>query len=86
MTSGVCGRRSPVSLKAPSQPSAGPAAWNRLRLVVRTGRVQVFLSQAAATPALDVRELQPASSGLVGLYVDNGSDGVFANLRIVPSN
>jgi hypothetical protein len=57
-----------------------PAAWNRLRLVVRNGRVQAFVGNAAKA-ALDVRELQPENHGQIGLYVDNGSDGAFANLR-----
>lgn len=65
-------------------PSVVPTAWNRLRLVVRNGRVQAFVGKAD-TPALDVRELHPETHGQVGLYVDNGSDGVFANVRIVKS-
>lgn len=64
--------------------SINPSAWNRLRVVVRNGRVQAFVGNAE-TPALDLRELQSAGHGQVGLFVDNGSDGVFANLRIVPS-
>jgi hypothetical protein len=53
-----------------------------LRLVVRNGRVPAFVGKAD-TAALDGRELQSEGHGQVGLYVDNGSDGVFANLRIV---
>ena len=63
-------------------PAVSPSAWNRLRLVVRNGRVQAFVGTATAA-ALDVRELQAERHGQIGLYVDNGSDGVFANLRIV---
>jgi hypothetical protein len=61
--------------------SVNPTEWNRLRLVVRNGRVQAFVGNADA-PALDVRELHSAGHGQVALFVDNGSDGVFANLRI----
>jgi len=61
--------------------SVAPTKWNRLRLVVRNGRVQAFVGDAG-TAAIDVRELQSESHGQVGLYVDNGSDGVFANVRI----
>lgn len=64
--------------------SVNPSAWNRLRIVVRNGRVQAFVGNAD-TAALDIRELQSEGHGQVGLFVDNGSDGVFANLRIVPS-
>jgi hypothetical protein len=64
-------------------PSVVPKSWNRLRLIVGNGRVQVFVGHVD-TPALDVRQLQSATQGgQVGLYVDNGSDGVFANLHIV---
>ena len=62
--------------------SVAPAAWNRLRLVVRGGRVQAFVGNTAAA-TLDVRELQVHRQGQVGLFVDNGSDGVFANLRVI---
>jgi len=74
-------QRSPGEFESSVDPSAVPTGWNRLRLVVGHGRVQVFVGQAD-TSVLDVRALQPAGGGLVGLYVDNGSDGVFANLRI----
>ena len=61
-------------------PSIAPTAWIPLRIVVHDGRVRVFVGQALA---LDVRELRAAARGQVGLYVDNGSDGVFANVHIV---
>lgn len=61
--------------------SIAPTAWIPLRIVVRDGRVRVFVGQGSPL-ALDVRELRTAARGLVGLYVDNGSDGVFANVRI----
>ncbi len=63
-------------------PSLVPTAWIPLRLVVHDGRVRVVVGQGNAV-ALDVRELRAAARGQVGLYVDNGSDGVFANVHIV---
>jgi hypothetical protein len=62
--------------------SVAPTAWIPLRLVVQDGRVRVFVG-SGNTVALDVRELRTAARGHVGLYVDNGSDGVFANVHIV---
>lgn len=63
-------------------PAIAPTAWIPLRVVVHDGRVQVSVGQG--TPiALDVRELRTAVRGQVGLYVDNGSDGLFANVHIV---
>jgi len=61
--------------------SVAPSGWNRLRIVLQAGRVQVFVGQGRAA-ALDVAARQPQGRGLVGLYVDNGSDGVFANVRV----
>ena len=63
-------------------PSLVPTAWIPLRVVVHDGRVRVVVGQGDAV-ALDVRELRAAARGQVGLYVDNGSDGVFANVHIV---
>ena len=45
--------RSPGEFENSVAPSAVPTAWNRLRLVVRDGRVQVFVGQGN-TAALDV--------------------------------
>ncbi len=63
-------------------PSIVPTAWIPLRVVVHDRRVRVFVGRGD-TAALDVRELPAAARGRVGLFVDNGSDGVFANVRIV---
>jgi hypothetical protein len=63
-------------------PSVAPTAWIPLRIVVHDGRVKVFVGQGSLL-ALDVRELRTAARGQIGLYVDNGSDGVFANVQIV---
>lgn len=62
--------------------SVAPSAWISLRVVVQNERVRVFVG-SEKTVALDVRELRTAARGQVGLYVDNGSDGVFANVHIV---
>jgi len=76
---------SPGEFENSVAPSAVPDGWNHLRLIVRGRRVQVFVGDGN-TAALDVRALQSESRGLVGLFVGNGSDGVFANLRVVRSN
>ena len=76
---------SPGAFENAVDSSASPTAWNRLRIVTRNGRVQVFVGQSS-TPLLDVRGLQSGGRGPVGLYVGNGSDGAFANLRIAPQD
>jgi hypothetical protein len=72
---------SPGEFEHGVDPDVAPAQWNHLRLVIGNGRVQAFVGAAKAA-ALDVRALGTARHGQVGLYVDNGSDGVFANVRI----
>jgi hypothetical protein len=72
----------PGEFEKPVDHSVNPTGWNHLRLVVRSRRLQVFVGKID-TPALEVREVLSESHGQVGLYVDNGSDGVFANVRIV---
>lgn len=74
---------SPGQFESGVPPSTDPSAWNHLRIVVHGGRVQAFVGQADKA-VLDVPALQSERRGRVGLYVDNGSDGAFANLRIAP--
>ena len=60
--------------------------WQDVRQSVRTIRKTGPLSLPSwpgGHLALDVRELRTAARGQVGLYVDNGSDGVFANVRML---
>jgi hypothetical protein len=77
-------QKSPGEFEGAVPPSTEPAAWNHLRVVVRSGRVQVFVGSADKA-SLDVPALQSTHRGGVGLFVDNGSDGAFANLRIASS-
>jgi hypothetical protein len=74
--------RFPGEFESAVDASAQPAGWNHVRLVVRDGRVQAFVGRAA-TAALDVRELQADRHGPIGVYVDNGSDGAVANVRLL---
>lgn len=74
--------RFPGEFEKAVDPSVAPAAWNRLRVVTRDGRVQAYVGNAESA-ALDVRALQTQRRGQLGLFLGNGSDGVFANLRIV---
>jgi hypothetical protein len=73
----------PEEFENPVDPSVDPAAWVRLRIVVKGQAVQIYVGQAAS-PTLEVRKLGTLDRGMVGLWADNGSDGDFANLRITP--
>jgi hypothetical protein len=62
-----------------------PAQWTRLRVELSGSRADLFVGDAAQ-PVLVVTDLKRGGDarGTVGLYVDNGTDGHFCNLRIIP--
>ena len=66
------------------EPAPDPNGWFHARIVLAGGRVEVFVN-GAAKPSLAVEDLGAAKSGGVALWVGNGSDGTFANLRITPT-
>jgi hypothetical protein len=62
-----------------------PAEWTKIRIDVSGSRAVLFVGDAVQ-PVLIVTDLKrgPGAHGTVGLYVDNGTDGHFRNLRIIP--
>jgi hypothetical protein len=64
-------------------PVPDPNGWFRARIVVADRKVSVFVNDATA-PSLVVTELTDRRGGQLGLWVGNGSDGAFANLKITP--
>jgi len=65
-------------------PVPDPNDWFHARLVVRSGKVSVFVN-GANDPCLAVSLLGEHKTGLVGLWVGNNSGGDFANLKITPA-
>ncbi len=74
----------PGRYEKPVSPAPDPNDWFRVRVVVASPRVSVFVNDAAQ-PSLVVDQLSDRKKGLVGLWVGNGSGGDFANLTIVPA-
>jgi hypothetical protein len=74
----------PEEFENPVDASVSPTDWVTLRLVVQREKIQIFVGSAPA-PALEVRKLGTLTHGQVGLWVGNGSDGDFANLRVTPA-
>ncbi len=64
-------------------PAPDPNGWFHVRVVVASPKVSVFVADAKE-PSLVVSQLSDRPKGRVGLWVGNGSDGDFANLKIVP--
>lgn len=73
----------PEEFENPVDKSVSPTDWVPLRVVVKGATIQIFVG-AVKSPALEVRKLGQLDRGQVGLWVGNGSDGHFANLRITP--
>ena len=65
-------------------PAPAPESWVELRLVVEGKSVSAFV-KGANKPALTVELLNDRHKGKVGLWVGNGSDGWFRNLKITPA-
>jgi hypothetical protein len=61
-----------------------PDGWFHARVVVAGSKVEVFVNDASE-PSLRVETLTARRTGLAGLWVGNGSDGTFANLKITPT-
>lgn len=65
--------------------AVGPKRWHRLSLEVVGATARAFIDDSKS-PALVVNDLRsgPDGSGQIGLFVDDGTDGYFSDLRIVP--
>jgi hypothetical protein len=73
----------PEEFENPVDQSIVPTDWVPLRVVVKGGRIQIFVG-SVTSPTLEVRKLGTAERGSVGLWAGNNSDGDFSNLRITP--
>jgi hypothetical protein len=58
-----------------------PNQWFHVRIEIQYPKVTVFIN-GLKTPCLSVKQLSDHKSGKLGLWVGNGSDGAFANLRV----
>ena len=65
-------------------PVPDPDGWFHARIVIANRKVSVYVNDAKE-PSLVVDELSEREGGWVGLWVGEGSDGVFANLKITPT-
>src|SRR5262249_4433266 len=74
----------PGVYEKPVQPAPDPDGWFHARIVVDSPKVSVFVNDAKE-PSLVVDKLSKLTSGRVGLWVGQDSDGDFANLKIVPA-
>lgn len=71
----------PNKYEKPAKPAPDPNTWFHARIVVAAPQVSVYINDAAE-PSLVVTQLSDRKTGRVGVWVGNGSDGTFANLKI----
>ena len=73
----------PGEYEQPVNPAPDPNGWFHVRVVIARPTVSAYVGDATE-PSLVVTLLNDRRKGRVGLWVGNGSDGDFANLKIVP--
>jgi len=66
-------------------PVPDPSDWFHCKIILNGKKISVFVNHASE-PSLVVNKLTDTSTGKIGLWVDNGSDGSFANLMIRNKN
>ena len=71
----------PGQYEAPVIPEPDGDQWFHVRIVVERPKISVFVNDAR-TPALVVNELSDRARGSLGLWVGDGSAGIFANLHV----
>ena len=64
-------------------PAPAPESWVKLKLVLQGKSVSAFVN-GSDQPALTVELLNDRLKGKMGLWVGNGSDGWFRNLKVTP--
>ena len=74
-------KEQPGKYEQPVQPVPDPDAWFHARVVVDGQKIRVFVNDATQ-PCLAIEKLNDRKSGLIGLWVGDGSGGDFANLKM----
>jgi hypothetical protein len=74
----------PEVYENPVQPVPDPKGWFHVRIEVNSPDIRVFVNDGKE-PSLIVKQLSKNTSGKVGLWVGNQSEGDFANLVIIPA-
>ncbi len=75
----------PEEYENPVKPVPDPNDWFHVSISVNYPSVKVFVNHASE-PSLEISQLCNQKQGWLGLWVGNGSDGSFKNLKITPGN
>lgn len=76
--------KSPGKYENKVQPIPEPSSWFHVTVELKYPSVKVFVNYSAK-PSLVVEQLNARTTGKIGFWVGNGSDGYFRNLKIVPA-
>jgi hypothetical protein len=71
----------PGKYESKVNPVPNPDNWFHCKIIFKDKLISVFVN-SSPKPSLVVNKLANTSEGKIGLWVDNGSDGSFANLEI----
>ena len=71
----------PAQYERPVLPSPKPNAWFHVKIVVTYPQIKVFVNNKPEA-CLTVQQINKRTTGMLGLWVGNNSDGDFANLAI----
>jgi len=74
----------PGQYEKPVNPVPDPDGWFHVRVSIAKPVIKIYVN-GAAEPCLTVDSLGNRESGMIGLWVGNGSGGDFANLEITPA-
>jgi len=66
-------------------PSPNGNEWFHVKIIIKYPEVTVYVN-ANSEPSLSVEKLNKRTTGKIGLWVGNNSDGDFANLQITPQD
>ncbi|HTL58833.1 MAG TPA: hypothetical protein VL361_24310 [Candidatus Limnocylindrales bacterium] len=75
----------PGKYEFPIAPAPDPDSWVKLKLVIKEKNVAAYVN-GSDTAALNVELLNDHPKGKLGLWVGNGSDGCFKNLKVIPAS
>ena len=75
----------PGKYEFPIAPAPDPDSWVKLKLVIKEKNVAAYVN-GSDTAALNVELLNDRAKGKLGLWVGNGSDGWFKNLKVIPAS
>jgi hypothetical protein len=73
----------PEKYEDPITPVVEPNEWFHATIRVQYPSVKVYVNNNEK-PTLEIEQLSDSKKGFIGLWVGNGSDGTFKNLRVSP--